>query len=72
MSKLYYKVAIKPKSALITYPCIREHVSTQALFLLDSASHGTALTGIHQGTQYYSLLSCDFRVFVGDVTLTQE
>ncbi len=72
MSKLHYKIAIATKSNLIQYPCIRQHVETQALFLLQSASHGTVLTGVNQGNQYYTLVSCDFKAFIGDVTLTQE
>ena len=69
---LSYKIEIKTRSALITYPCMRQHVETQAVFLLFSASKGTILTGLDQGKQYTCLTSCDFKTFVGDVTLTQE
>ncbi len=72
MNKLNYKINRKASSALIVYPCIREHVETQALLLLHSARHGTVLTGINQGKHYTALVSCDFKAFVGNVVLTQE
>ena len=73
MSKaLSYKITLKAKSALITYPCLRQHVETQGVFVLYSASHGTILTGVQQGKQYTTLTACDFKAFIGDVTLTQE